>query len=314
MLGELACPACHVLVHGAELNKLARDAQALEAKREFAQAREAWNRALGLLPHDAKQTEWVRERLRSLEIVAASTPDPKAKPAHPWARRLGPLAPLAVLLAKGKTLLFAIFKLKFLFSFFSFLGLYVMLWGWRFGVGFAVCILIHELGHFVDIKRRGLPAEMPVFLPGLGAYVRWQALGVTKRQMAQISLAGPLAGGLAAACCYWLYLRTHQPVWAALAQTGAFLNVLNLIPVWVLDGGKAIGALGKVERAGLMAAALVCLAYTGNLTFLFVALGTGWRLFTKDMPPRDDWGTWTYFVAVMGALAWIIHVTPAVGR
>ena len=94
-VGELACPACHVLVHGAELNKLAREAQALEAKREFAQAREIWNRSLGLLPHDAKQAEWVRERLRSLELAAASA-DPKAKAAHPWAKRLGPLAPLAV--------------------------------------------------------------------------------------------------------------------------------------------------------------------------------------------------------------------------
>lgn len=314
MLGALACSSCHVLVHAAELNKLAREAQALEEKREFARAREVWHRSLGLLPQDSKQAEWVRERLRSLEIAAASAPDPKAKPVNPWAKRLGPLAPLAILLAKGKTLLFAIFKLKFLFSFFSFIGLYVMLWGWRFGVGFAVCILIHELGHYVDIKRRGLPAEMPVFLPGLGAYVRWQALGVTKRQIAQISLAGPLAGWMAAAGCYWLYMQTHVPVWAALAQTGAVLNVLNLIPVWALDGGKAMDALGKVERAGLMAAALACLAYTGNLIFLFVALGTAWRLFTRDLPPRDDWGTWTYFAAVLGALAWILHATPAVGR
>ncbi|PYV08621.1 MAG: hypothetical protein DMG23_13070 [Acidobacteria bacterium] len=50
----------------------------------------------------------------------------------------------------------------------------------KFGVGFALLILIHEMGHFIDVKRRGLPAEMPVFLPGLGAYVQWQALGVSR--------------------------------------------------------------------------------------------------------------------------------------
>ena len=50
------------------------------------------------------------------------TPPPD-KPPHPWARRLGPLAPLAVLLAKAKTLLFALFKLKFFFSFAAFLGI-----------------------------------------------------------------------------------------------------------------------------------------------------------------------------------------------
>lgn len=313
-LGALACPACHALVHGAELNALAREAKVLESQRQYARAREVWFRSLRLLPPDAKQAEWVREKLLSLEVAGGSPADRPVKPAHPWAKRLGPLAPLAVLLAKGKTVLLLIFKLKFLLSFFSFIGIYVMLWGWRFGLGFAVCILIHELGHFVDIKRRGLPAEMPVFLPGLGAYVRWNALGVTKRQIAQISLAGPLAGWLAAAGCYWLYLQTRQPAWAALAQTGAFLNVLNLIPVWTLDGGQAIHALGKVERAGLMAAALVCLLYTGNLVFLFVALGAGWRLFSKDMPQQDDWGTWSYFVAVLGALAWLMHRVPVVGR
>ena len=59
----------------------------------------------------------------------------------------------------------------------------------KFGIGFAALILIHEMGHFIDIKRRGLPAEMPVFLPGLGAYVRWQAMGVPLETRAAISLA-----------------------------------------------------------------------------------------------------------------------------
>src|SRR5271167_4023551 len=125
----------------------------------------------------------------------------------------------------------------------------------KFGLGFAVCILIHEMGHFFDIKRRGLPAEMPVFLPGLGAYVRWTSLGVTPRQIAQIALAGPLAGWIAAAICFLLYAQTGAPIWAALARTGAVLNLLNLIPIWVLDGGQAVRVLGAVERAALLATA-----------------------------------------------------------
>jgi Zn-dependent protease len=312
-LGTVACPACHALVHGAELSALAREAQALEARGDFGQAREIWNRALALLPADAKQADWVRERLRALEQAHASAGTAQRKPQHPWLKRLGPLAPIALVLLKAKGFLLAIFKLKFLFSFFSFIGLYVMLWGWRFGVGFAVCILIHELGHFVDIKRRGLPAEMPVFLPGLGAYVKWNALGVTKRQIAQISLAGPLAGWLAAAGCLLIYNQTHQPVWAALAQTGAWLNVLNLIPVWTLDGGQAMGALGKVERMGIVATALAMMAWTGKLMFLFVAAGAVYRLFTKDKPVEDDWSSWTYYVIVLVALGWLMHVTPDVG-
>jgi len=70
---------------------------------------------------------------------------------------------------------------------------YWAVYGVKFGVGFAILILVHEMGHFVDIKRRGLPADMPVFLPGFGAYVRWTALGVSARTRAFVSLAGPLA-------------------------------------------------------------------------------------------------------------------------
>jgi Zn-dependent protease len=310
MLGALACPECHTLVHGAELNALSRDAKALEAKGQPAQAREVWSRSLTMLPPDSKQAEWVRDRVRALELAQAATPEAQGKPQHAWARRLGPLAPIAILLAKSKGLLLAVFKLKFLFSFFSFIALYVVLFGWRFGVGLAVSILIHEMGHFIDIKRRGLPAEMPVFLPGLGAYVKWNALGVTKKQIAQISLAGPLAGWIAAASCLVIYGYTHEPVWAALARTGAVLNVLNLIPVWMLDGGKAASSLGMVERSALLAAALGAWLLTWEPIFFLVAAGAVYRLFTKDKPAREDWSTLVYYVGLLAALGMVLHATP----
>ena len=313
-LGDTACPECHTLVYGAELNAIARDAKALESKGNFAQARETWSRSLPLLPADSKQAEWVRERVRALEVSQAGREQAAPQGNHPWARRLGPLAPIAIVLAKSKTLLLAIFKFKFLFSFLWFIVLYATMFGWRFGLGIAVSVLIHEMGHYIDIKRRGLPAEMPVFLPGLGAYVRWDALGVSKRDRAQISLAGPLAGWIAAACCYLLYAKTHDPVWVALARTGAVLNILNLIPVWFLDGAKAVDALAQVGRMGLLAAVLGLWAYTRENIFLFVAAGVGWRLFTKDKPREDDWNTWFYFVAVLVALGLTLHYVPDVAR
>jgi Zn-dependent protease len=307
-LGALACPACHRLIYSRELDALSSEAQAHEARREFAQAREAWNRGLALLPPDAKQAGWIRDRMRALEQSHASAEQAQS---NAWARRFGPLAPIAVLLAKSKGLLLALFKLKFLLSFFAFFGVYAALYGWWFGAGFAVSILIHEMGHFIDIRRRGLPAEMPVFLPGFGAFVKWKSLGVTKRQIAQIALAGPLAGWIAAACCLLLFNHTHNPLWAALARTGAVLNILNLIPVWVLDGGLAAGSLGLVERMGLLAAALALWLYTGESIFFLVCAGIVFRLFTKDKPPTSDWGTWAYFAAVLTALALVLHATPA---
>lgn len=309
----MACPQCHALIHGAELNVLSQQARALEAKGDTAQAREMWSRALMLLPQESTQAQWVREHLKALEAgqAAPTQQPPAAKPQHPWAKRLGPLAPLLLFLAKAKTAFLFLFKLKFLFSFLTFIGLYTVVFGWRFGVGFAVSILIHELGHYVDIKRRGLPAEMPVFLPGLGAYVKWNALGVTLRQRAQISLAGPLAGWIAAAVCFLLYAQTHQPVWAALARTGAAINLLNLIPVWMLDGAKAVQSLGLTERVALLAATIAIGLYTWQPMFILIGCGIVYRLFTKDRPQREDWSTWLYFVAVMVALALVLHFVPA---
>jgi Zn-dependent protease len=225
--------------------------------------------------------------------AAPGNPPIQGKPVKPtpsWVKKLGPFGPFALLLLKLKGVLFAILKLKFLFSFGTFIVLYVALFGWRYGLGIAASILIHEMGHYIDIRRRGLPAEMPVFLPGLGAYVRWNALGVTRSQIAQISLAGPLAGWIAAAICFIAYTYTHDPLWAALARTGAVLNTLNLIPVWVLDGGTATFALDALGRAALLVTALALWGYTGESFFLFVAAGFAWRIFTALTAPTKTTG------------------------
>ncbi|WP_263358240.1 site-2 protease family protein [Acidicapsa ligni] len=322
-LEALACPQCHALIHSVRLEQLSKDARALEARNLIPQARELWEYSLTLLPHDSRQAEWVRQHLGAINPTpnalsestgpsgsagASGRSEPAPKPN--WVKKLGPFGPFALLLLKFKTLLLALFKLKFLFSFAFFIVLYVGIFGWRYGLGISVCILIHELGHFTDIKRRGLPAEMPVFLPGFGAYVRWAAQGVTRRQIAQISLAGPLAGWIAAAICYILYTYTHDPLWAALARTGAVLNILNLIPIWVLDGGQAVNTLAAPERATLLVCALGLWLFTSEGIFLFVAAGFAWRCFTKDKPQQSDWSSWVYYAALLIALGVLMHFTP----
>jgi Zn-dependent protease len=232
------------------------------------------------------------------------------KPPHPWAKRLGPLAPFAVVLAKGKSLLFALFKLKFLFSFAAFLGIYWALYGAWFGIGFAVMIMIHEMGHFAEVKRRGLPAEMPVFLPGLGAYVKWQALGVSTEARALVSLAGPAAGLLAAVLAAALFWQTGKPVWAALAHTGAWLNLLNLIPVWMLDGAGAVPALDKVGRVSLLVFTGLLFWWSGQVMLLLLAAGFAWQLYHKEIPADGSVKIQLYFAGLLAALAWLLHATP----
>jgi Zn-dependent protease len=309
----LVCDNCHTLVHSEELDKLAADAKALEAKGDLRRARERWLAGLSLLPRTSKQYDWIKEHAHALEVAAnqAQIPEPTD---NKWAKKLGPLGPLAVLAAKGKFLLTALLKLKFLLSFAAFIGLYWAMWGMKFGVGFAVLILLHEMGHFIDIKRRGLPAEMPVFLPGLGAYVRWQALGVSLETRAAISLAGPLAGFLVAVACAAIWWQTGNPLWSALARTGAILNLLNLIPVWVLDGGQAVLALSKTERIVLLTACLALWLVLKENMFFLVAAGAGYQaFFAASLPAHPSRATTIYFIAVLTALGVIIRLMPGTG-
>jgi Zn-dependent protease len=309
--GTLVCNKCHALVHSVELDRLASEAKALEAKGDLLQARERWLAGLSLLPHTSKQYEWIEQRARALEAASANARTPESSE-NKWAKRLGPVGPIAILLAKAKTVLLALSKLKFLLSFAAFIGIYWAAWGMKFGIGFAVLILLHEMGHFIDIKRRGLPAEMPVFLPGLGAYVRWQALGVPLEARAAISLAGPLAGFLVAVACAALWWQTGNPLWAALARVGAVLNLLNLIPLWILDGGQAVLALSKMERAILLAACLALWLVLSENMFFLVALGAGYQVFfASDFPPRSSRTTTMYYIALLTALGIIIRLMPA---
>jgi Zn-dependent protease len=312
-LGALVCEKCSALVHAEQLNQLGSEAKALESKGELRAARERWLAGLPLLPQNSKQYDWIERHARELDLAADRAQIPQSTESK-WAQRLGPVGPIAILLAKSKALLLAIFKLKFLLSFAAFIGIYWAAWGMKFGIGFAVLILLHEMGHFIDIKRRGLPAEMPVFLPGFGAYVRWQAIGVPLETRAAVSLAGPLAGFLASLLCAAIWWQTGNPFWAALARVGAILNLLNLIPIWVLDGGQAALALNKTDRIILLCACLVLWLFLGEGMFFLVAAGAAFQVFfAGNLPAHSSRRTMIYFLAVLTALGLMIRLLPGHG-
>jgi Zn-dependent protease len=118
---------------------------------------------------------------------------------------------------------------------------------------------------------------------------------------------------MAAAACLWIYKSTGNMLWVALAHTGATINLLNLIPVWQLDGGKAIESLSMTERVALLIAAITIGVLAHQGMFLLIAAGTGYRLFTKDKPKREDWRSLIYYVGVMALLALTIWGSPYKG-
>lgn len=297
------------MVHAARLEVLAASARTHEERNEQVAAHDDWRAALQLLPPDSSQAVWVRAKVAELlkairaEAVKADSPA--------WTRRLGPLAPVALLLLKGKVFL-SLLKLKFLLSFLSFAGLYWALYGAKFGVGLAVLILAHELGHFTEVRRRGLSADLPMFIPGFGAYVRWAAEGVSADTRASVSLAGPLAGTLGAAFCCLLWLQTQDRLWIALASFSAFINLMNLIPVWSLDGAQAMVAINRAGRIGIAIAAVLFAAFFSQPLLLLVVGGALYRAFEKnlapDMPP--SYGATAYFVTLLAALSFLASLAP----
>ncbi len=152
------------------------------------------------------------------------------------------------------------------------LGLYAALFGWQFGLGILVLLFIHEMGHAVVIRAKGIPASLPIFIPLLGAAVIMRRMPHNAQDEAEIAIAGPLAGALAGVVCFVLYNQTGFHLWLALAYFSFFLNLLNLIPVSPLDGGRIAGAISKwFWPVGLVVIG-VMFYYTHSIILLIV----GW--------------------------------------
>jgi Zn-dependent protease len=301
------------MVHAGKLEELAARARAHEEHQELAAARDDWQSVLALLPAESSQATWVRAKLDELTRIIGNAPARSAPPA--WARKLGPLAPLAVLLLKGKFLI-SLLKLKFLLSFLTFAGIYWALYGAKFGIGIAVLVLVHELGHFVAVKRYGLRADLPVFIPGFGAYVRWAAAGVSASTRAIVSLAGPLAGLIGAAVCAFIWLETGEGLWIGLASVSAMLNFLNLTPIWSLDGGQAMVAIDRSGRIMIAVAAIVFAAFFSQPLLLVVGGGAVFRAFGKDVTDdmSSSFAVTTYFVVLLCVLGYLSTLAPLGAR
>jgi Zn-dependent protease len=160
------------------------------------------------------------------------------------ARKLvAPVIALGFLLVKfGGVLL----KLKVLTTGLSMIvsiAAYAWIWGLPFAVGFVLLILVHELGHVLELRRQGVPASAPLFIPFLGAVIGMKELPDDAWKEAKVALAGPILGSVGALACWIAAEATDSELLMALAFVGFFLNLFNLIPIVPLDGGRAAGAL-----------------------------------------------------------------------
>jgi Zn-dependent protease len=296
----LACPACHRLVHADELTRLAADAAKAA---EPADALAKWRRALELLPPASEQSKTIGARVVALSDQISRTPGARAaaEPAGTsLAARAGALGALALLawkfkaaiafaLTKGKFLLAGLTKLPTLFSMLLSLGVYWAAWGWAFALGLLVSLYVHEMGHVAALRRYGIRATAPMFVPGLGAYVRMDQYPATGSEDARVGLAGPIYGLGAALAALAIHFATGSAYWAAIARVGAWLNLFNLLPLWQLDGGRGFRALSRGQRVIALVVLLVAWVATHEGLLLLLALGAGLRVFSAaDAPAEGD--------------------------
>ncbi len=296
------------MAYAGHLRELAIKATGLEGEEHWTEAHEVWQEALKWVEPGTKQALAVEQRMELIEGKLRGIADWKTK----WSKRLGPLAPIFFFLAKAKSFLFLLLKAKFLLSFVAFFGIYWAFWGWRFGLGFTIAILIHEMGHYVAAKRRGLKVDLPVFLPGLGAYVRWYSQGISLEDLSGIALAGPFFGLLCAVVCGGIAIGTKSPLFSGLANVGAWVNLFNLTPVFGLDGAQATYALDRTQRWLVLATALILFGALHEGPFAFVAIGMAWRLWQGGHAEKASTKALVQYVLLLFALGLVIYLFPEV--
>jgi Zn-dependent protease len=162
------------------------------------------------------------------------------------------------------------------------------------------------MGHVVALRKYGIAASAPMFVPFVGAFVRLKEYPSNVAQDARVGLAGPIWGLGAAAIAWFAAITTGLPVWYAIAHTGAWLNLFNLIPIWQLDGGRGFRALTRKQRGMALGVAIAMWVMTQETMLLFISLGAIYRLFSKDYATEEDNGALTQYIGLIVLLALLV--------
>ena len=239
-----------------------------------------------------------RQQAEAVEAAGGLTAEPAVAPEPPTAeeldkerrrsrlKQLGGIAvAVAFLASKAKGLFLALIKVKAvttLGTMFVSIAAYAVAFGWPFAVGFVLLIFVHEMGHVIQLRREGVEASAPVFIPFLGAVIWAKSLGDDAAAEARVGLAGPILGTIGTLIPLAVWLATGSDLWRALAYVGFFINLINLLPVLPLDGGRAMAVLGpKVWIAGILVAVAATVVFLGPIMLLIVLVLGGPELYHR---------------------------------
>jgi len=256
-------------------------------------------------------------------------PQPTYEPLKPegaWGvikRLLAPLAAVGLLLAKFKGLALLILKFKFVGTALTMLvsvAAYALLFPVWFAVGIVVLIWVHEMGHVLQLRREGIPASAPMFIPFLGAFVAMKQMPKDALAEARVGLAGPVLGTLGGLATLGLYVATREPLFLGLAYFDFIINLFNLAPLLPLDGGRAVGAMSPVfQLLGLFA--MVALFFVAPIMAIIALIGLPelwkrWKIRNTpeglayyDIPLRDRVAVGAVYVGLIAILGLLTGAT-----
>jgi Zn-dependent protease len=195
-------------------------------------------------------------------------------------------------------------------------GAYALLGGWWFGLGLVLLIFVHEMGHVLELRRQGVPASAPLFIPFMGAVVGMKQMPENAWKEAQVALAGPLLGTLGAAAVWGLGVVYDSNFLKAMAFIGFLINLFNLLPIVPLDGGRAAAALHPALWAVGLAGLIALEIYRPNPILLIILVFGGlelWRRWkTRNHPEFEryyrvlPWQRVVVFLAYVGLAAFLV--------
>ena len=179
-------------------------------------------------------------------------------------------------------------------------------------MGLVALLFIHEMGHAVVMKLKGIPVGAMIFIPMMGAAVVMRQMPQNARDEAEVGIAGPIAGTIASSFCLFMgMLPGASLIWAALAYFGFFLNLFNLVPIVPFDGGRVLAAIDRrVWWLGFVALLgfFIWTWINGNfsiflLLFVLMAGSQFWSRRGTANLPGAQWASYAGMAYNVGAIA-----------
>lgn len=211
------------------------------------------------------------------------------------------------------------------------IGVYATIWGWRFALGFVLLLFVHEMGHVIAAYQRGLDVSAPAFIPFMGAFITLKQHPDNVETEAYVAMGGPFLGSLASLGTYVLARQEDSDLLLAIAYSGLFLNLFNLLPISPLDGGRITAVLGP--RTWLMGAPLLLgmfLYWPSPMLLIVVILAAPqlWKAWKHDPAAPENQAYYTIapgkkleygvmylgLVVALAVMAYEVHETLGSGR